>query len=185
MGLVAFRLLLAPLILLLGLFRVAPGWVFVVLMTAGILSDIFDGIIARRLGVATALLRRMDSQADLLFWTSIFVAASRLHPDIVSRHAPELIALLVSEALCYVVSFIRFRRQTSTHSYLAKTFGVGLFIGMLAILGFGQGGLPVHVMSGIGLLANADVVLIILLLPQWDHDIPSSLHALRRRRAAA
>ena len=39
----------------------------VVLIFVGLLSDIFDGIIARRLGIASEKLRRMDSQTDLIF----------------------------------------------------------------------------------------------------------------------
>ncbi|HEY8616834.1 CDP-alcohol phosphatidyltransferase family protein [Phenylobacterium sp.] len=38
----------------------------VVLLGLGVLSDIFDGVIARRLGVATAELRTFDSRTDLV-----------------------------------------------------------------------------------------------------------------------
>jgi phosphatidylglycerophosphate synthase len=187
-GLVLFRLALAPLILCLGLFHArlpVPGWVFILLLTAGILSDIFDGIIARRLGVASAGLRRMDSQTDMLFWLSIAVASYLIHPEIVWRHAWELGLLIASEVLCYSVSFLRFGRETCTHSYLAKIYGLALFAGMVSMLGLGQGGAPVHLMFGVGMVTNFDVLLIVLLLPEWGHDIPSSLHALQRRRAAA
>jgi len=44
-------------------------------MTIGLLSDIFDGIIARRLGVATPSLRRLDSQTDAAFWLAVLASA--------------------------------------------------------------------------------------------------------------
>ena len=36
----------------------------------GFLSDIFDGVMARRLGIATATLRRLDSVADAPFYVA-------------------------------------------------------------------------------------------------------------------
>jgi CDP-diacylglycerol--glycerol-3-phosphate 3-phosphatidyltransferase len=37
------------------------------LMYFGLLTDIFDGIIARKVGVSSEKLRRLDSQTDLVF----------------------------------------------------------------------------------------------------------------------
>src|SRR5262249_28060159 len=57
--LTTFRLLLAPTIVIMAHAGVT-GPVFAVLMVAAFLSDLFDGILARRLGVVTAALRRYD-----------------------------------------------------------------------------------------------------------------------------
>lgn len=186
-ALIVLRFLLALLCLslaLIGRTRPVPGWEFVAILIAAILSDIFDGVIARRVGVATALLRRFDSQTDLVFWLSATAATLALHPDLVRRHAAEFMILITIEAGCYAVSVRRFGREACTHAFSAKAYGLGLFIGFTAMLGFGVGGPPVHLMFALGLLSGLDVLAILLLLPDWGHDVPSSYHAWLIRQQA-
>ena len=67
--LILFRFLLAPTILWVAYKAEEPTarlWI-VVFIVLGLLSDIFDGIIARYMGVCTVAMRRMDSQTDLIF----------------------------------------------------------------------------------------------------------------------
>lgn len=47
----------------------------VVLLSLGLLTDIFDGIIARHLNISTQKLRRLDSTVDQIFFISVGVAA--------------------------------------------------------------------------------------------------------------
>ncbi len=46
----------------------------VILLTIGLLTDIFDGIIARKLNVSTQTLRRLDSSIDQIFFISVTIA---------------------------------------------------------------------------------------------------------------
>jgi phosphatidylglycerophosphate synthase len=74
--------------------HVGPSpWAFSVCLVMAFLSDVFDGVVARRLGVATTALRRMDSAADTTFYVAAAYAAWRLYPDGVARHAAPLLAL--------------------------------------------------------------------------------------------
>jgi CDP-diacylglycerol--glycerol-3-phosphate 3-phosphatidyltransferase len=59
-ALTTLRLLLGPLALVVA-FCHWPRLIFLPLLVTGTLSDIFDGILARRYGVATPALRRYDS----------------------------------------------------------------------------------------------------------------------------
>ena len=52
----------------------APQWVYFPILVIGTLSDIFDGILARRLGVATQRLRRYDSVTDIVYYLLILAA---------------------------------------------------------------------------------------------------------------
>lgn len=61
--LVGIRLIIAPALLLDALDGHTSIW-FIVGYLVAVLSDIFDGIIARRLGVSTVQLRQADSWAD-------------------------------------------------------------------------------------------------------------------------
>ena len=58
-ALTLLRLLLGPIALLCALTNVSR-WIYLPLLVTGTLSDIFDGILARRLGVATPALRRIQ-----------------------------------------------------------------------------------------------------------------------------
>jgi phosphatidylglycerophosphate synthase len=69
MGLTVLRLLLAPVLVWL-VYAGAPGVVFASVVLVAFVSDYFDGVIARRLGVASAELRHFDSRADLVFYAT-------------------------------------------------------------------------------------------------------------------
>ena len=153
-----------------------------VLIVLGLLSDVADGIVARHLGTATASLRRWDSQADMLFWLAVFASAFFVRPAVMQAEYWYFVGLLAGQTLCYVVSFVRFGREMSTHAFSAKMLGLGLLVAFVSIIGFGQGGAVVRFVFGLGMVSQADVLLIILLLPRWTHDIPSAYHAYRLRK---
>ncbi|RYF19418.1 MAG: CDP-alcohol phosphatidyltransferase family protein, partial [Flavobacteriales bacterium] len=69
--LILFRFLLAPTILFMA-WRMGESAtnLILVLMFLGLMSDIFDGIIARKQQISTEKMRRLDSQTDLVFWLS-------------------------------------------------------------------------------------------------------------------
>jgi len=157
-------------------------WLFLALLLAGLLSDIFDGITARRLGVASVALRVWDSRADLAFWLCTAAAAYRAHPEIVLEHRGWIAALLASEASTYLVGFLRFGKPMSTHALLAKVFGLSLFGALTAALCFGVAGVPLAVCITLGLAANAEIVAIAFILPAWQADVPTWRQALRIRR---
>ena len=76
------RVLFGAAIILLGIFQPLHFRTYLItLITAGLLSDIFDGIIARRLGVSTQHLRRLDSTIDQFFWLCILAAAYIIQPE--------------------------------------------------------------------------------------------------------
>ena len=149
----------------------------VVLLLLGILSDIFDGIIARNTGVSTEKLRRMDSQTDLLFWLSAGWCAWVLNPVIVQHNKYAIIMIFVMEGLTYVFSILKFGKETCTHAFLSKLWGITLFIAFVGIIGFGFAGWTFTLAIAFALISHLDVYLIILFLPQWTHDVPSCYHA--------
>lgn len=154
----------------------------VALLVLGVLTDVFDGILARRWGVATARLRRWDSQTDLIFWLGCLVALIVVRPHTMWHYRYLFVSFLMLEALCYAVSFWRFGRETCTHAYTAKAWGITLTLAFSAILLDAYVPQAVALMYGAGLLSYADVLLIVLLLPTWQHDVKSTLHVIRLRR---
>src|ERR1700733_7145084 len=126
-----------------------------------LLSDIFDGILARRLGVARPWLRRYDSFTDLIFYLAILWCVWSLHAEVVHRYAMEIAALLLLEIVCNIVSFARFHRPPATHSYLAKLWGLLLCASLMALLGWGISGGLFLTMILLGCIVELEILAII------------------------
>ncbi|MFC6269077.1 CDP-alcohol phosphatidyltransferase family protein [Frigoriflavimonas asaccharolytica] len=178
LSLIIFRFLLAPIILFLAYYLGEESRIIIlVLMYLGLISDIFDGIIARKAGVSSEKLRRLDSQTDLIFWVSIGVATYILFPILIVENKFAIISIFAMEALCYIISFAKFGKETCTHAFLSKMWGLSLLVAFTSLLSFEYAGIPFYIAVVLGLIAHLDVIFIILILPKWQHDIPSSYHA--------
>src|ERR1700744_6299800 len=105
LALTTLRLLLGPVALLLAIIT-GPRWLYFPILVIATLSDIFDGILARRLSVATPALRRYDSISDLIFYLFILAVAWKLNQPTIRENWFWLAIILVSEAsviiLCQV-----------------------------------------------------------------------------------
>lgn len=181
--LISFRFFLGPVMIFIAYNQGdAARILLVILLFLGILSDIFDGIIARKAGVSTERLRRMDSQIDVVFWLCTGWCAWLLNPEIIIHNRYAIITVFAMEGLTYVFSFLKFGKETCTHALLSKFWGITLFIAFVSMIGFGHGGIPLALAIIFGVISHIDVYLIILLLPKWTHDVPSAWHAWQIRQ---
>ncbi len=184
LALIALRVTLGPVIVGTGyIFGLRAAPFIVACIGFGLLSDIFDGVIARRLQIATPVLRRMDSQADLIFWLSILVCSWILRPSEVQELLPYFFILLGLEFACYATSFIKFGRETCTHSYLSKLWGISLCISFVLLIATGDHGPAFATMFIVGAASQLEVIGITLVLPAWTNDVPSLYHAWKIRRS--
>jgi phosphatidylglycerophosphate synthase len=181
--LILFRFLLAPVILTISYLIGEKGTALIlVLMCLGLFSDIFDGIIARKMKIDTEKMRRLDSQTDLVFWLSIAWSCYVIYPGLIEQHFIGIISLLIMEALCYTISLLKFKKETCTHAFVSKLWGLTLLATFSSILGFAYGGWMLKSCIVIGIISQLDVILIMLILPKWTHDIPSFYHAILIRK---
>jgi CDP-diacylglycerol--glycerol-3-phosphate 3-phosphatidyltransferase len=176
--LILFRLVLGPIMIFLtynstNLIRI----ILVILIFLGLLSDVFDGVIARRVGTSSEKLRRMDSQTDLIFWVCVGWCSWLLNPEIISNNKYSIILIFLMEALTYVFSIAKFGKETCTHALLSKLWGITLLIAFVSMIGFGYGGISIFLAIFFGVIGHLDVYLIIYFLPKWTHDVPSPYHA--------
>lgn len=182
-SLIIFRLLLAPIIFgLVYYYQEGSKLIVLILMYLGLISDILDGIFARRFNVSSAGLRRFDSQTDMLFWLSIGISTWMLYPELIRHNAVPIIVIFIMEAMCYLISIIKFGRETCTHAFLSKLWGITLLIAFTSLIGFNHAGIPFLVAIVLGLISHIDRILITLILPRWTHDIPSFYHAYLIRK---
>jgi len=180
-ALVALRFLLGPLLLLDALDGRTSGW-FVVGLVAAFLSDVLDGVIARRLGLVTARLRKADSLADYCLYGCILAGAWASHRDAILASRVPLIVMLLAQALSWSVDWMKFRALSSYHAYTAKAWGVALFGATVALFACDDAGAPLWLAAGLGVICNAEAIAMTLVLPRLTHDVPSLAHALRLRR---
>jgi CDP-diacylglycerol--glycerol-3-phosphate 3-phosphatidyltransferase len=181
--LIATRFIFAPVIFSLAYFNGEKSqFVILALMFIGLLTDIFDGIIARKVGVSSEKLRRLDSQVDLVFWLSLGFAAYFINPEVIKNHWQSIALIFIMEALCYIISIIKFKKETCTHAWLSKMWGLSLLIAFTYLIGFQQAGWAFYLAIFLGIVSHVDVILIILILPKWQYDVPSCYHAWNIRK---
>ncbi|WP_017299072.1 CDP-alcohol phosphatidyltransferase family protein [Nodosilinea nodulosa] len=183
-ALVVFRFLAGP-YLLLDAWHGQPGAGFVPVFVLAVLSDIFDGIIARRLKVVSSFLREADSRADLCLYLCVLASIWRVFPDVVVGFALPLGITALSQLLQWASSLIKYGRLASYHSYSAKIWGLSLAIATVALFGFGYAGVTFWATLAIGTLHNLEEVAMTLILPQWTFDVVTIQKALQIRASSA
>ncbi len=176
----ALRAALGPVVVLLALVRPNAA-AFAVCLTAAFLSDYFDGVIARRLGVATPTIRRLDSVADTVFYVSALFAGWHLHSTSLRPYVPALLVLAALEVARYAYDFRKFGKEASYHMWSSKLWGIALVLAFYAVLVFGQAGWPVALAIYVGIVADLEGLAISSILPRWRTDVPTIFHALDLR----
>lgn len=152
-----------------------------VILTTAFLSDIFDGVLARRLGVATPFLRRLDSAVDIVFYLGVGCALWRLRPEAIRPHYVLLATVVSLELLNLVIARIKYGRKASYHLWSAKAWGIALFVGALALLSFSGGSAWFALMLWPGVIENLEGLAVTGALPVWTHDVPTFMHARRMK----
>jgi len=181
--LVTFRAAAGPALVVMAVWLAAPQRWLGALIATGFVSDVYDGVLARRWGTATAPLRTADSATDLLFYICVLIAAIVRHGPVLRQLLWLLAPILMLEAGRLVFDWIKFRRMTSYHSYAAKAWGVMLALAAIALLAFDRGQVLLAVALAWGVLCELEGWAMSLLLPEWAHDVKHLVHALELRRA--
>ena len=185
-ALIALRVVAGLAILALALLVGSPArWLCAGLLAIGVLSDIFDGVIARRLDCVTDRLRTFDSRADVVFWLCATGSVLILHPHLAGSLWPPVVVLALMEMTAHAVSFARFRKEASPHHLLSKLFGLALWALLTQLLIAGTGGVVLAIAFALGVASQLEALAIMLVLPAWRCDVRNVRQALALRRQAA
>jgi phosphatidylglycerophosphate synthase len=175
------RAALAPVVVLLAFLGPSKA-AFGACLVAALLSDVFDGVIARRLGVATPNLRRLDSVADSLFYAAATFAAWHLYPAAITRRLLPLAVLVALELTRYGFDAVKFHREASYHMWSSRLWGAALFAAFFSLLALGLDTMLIPAAIAIGIVADLEGLAISIVLRDWRNDVPTVLHAIRLRR---
>ena len=154
----------------------------ITLLTLGLLTDIFDGIVARQLGISTQKMRRLDSTVDQVFFISVAIATYIQCPGFFTTNTVKLIILLGTEALTYVICFLKFKKEIATHSIGAKVWTLLLFATLVEVILRCQSGILFNLCFWVGIITRLEIIAIILILKKWTNDVPSFYHSIQLRR---
>ena len=149
-------------------------WI-VVLMSLGLITDIFDGIIARKLNISTEKLRILDSNVDQFFWLTIIASIFYLNIDFVKENIHWIGIVIILEFLCYLVSYLKFKKSIATHSLQAKFWTLTLLGFLIDLTINSTSQIPFLVCIILGITSRIEIILIIIKLKKWTTDVPSIL----------
>ncbi len=181
--LVIFRACVAVFLLLDGFDKHLSTY-FVPLFVLASLSDIFDGVIARKYNIVTEFLRRADSVTDLYFYACIFISLySCFGSNIQSSVKFAFLVLIFLQVVSWVFSLIKFRQLTSYHSCLAKAWGLSLFVLVLDVCVNQQFGRVFWISALIACLSLCEDIVITFILQKPQYDVLSIVDAFKRNRA--
>ena len=171
------RLLLVPVVWALALSNL-PFYTGIALLAAG-LTDVFDGIIARRWNIVTAYGSRLDSIADTLMEISAAAAVLILKPEIFTGHALILGVWIAVEASSILLGWIKFRRIANLHLYLTKAAGVVAYAFVIYTFVAGYNETFFYVTVTLLSVSSLECLLLQLIAPRVDEHMKSIYHAYR------
>jgi len=173
------RIAFGAIIILLSVFK--PEFfrpVIITLIVLGLLSDIFDGIIARRLHISTQKLRRLDSTVDQFFWLCIVAGAYMISPVFFKHNLVLIIVILSMEVACYLLSFIKFKKEIATHAISSKIWTLILFATLVQVIATGNAVILFYICFWLGVVTRMEIILMLVILKEWTNDVPSLYHAV-------
>lgn len=182
--LVLLRFALGPIIVIAYLIDVHPAW-YMVILTLGFLSDYFDGVIARWLGVSNSDLRSLDSWADTTFYICVFIAALGLYFSIIVQFWIPITILIVLEIVRHLFDHIKFGKSASYHMWSAKIWGLCLYLAFLQLLGFGETQYLFMLAIVVGIISDLEGLLASIILSSWKADVPSLYHAYKLEKSGS
>jgi CDP-diacylglycerol--glycerol-3-phosphate 3-phosphatidyltransferase len=182
--LIAIRAACAPAIFVLACFAF-PGGVLAAVLAVGFLSDVLDGVVARRMGLATAALRYADTLVDTVFYIAAAVALRISVPAVFDGAAVPLLLLIAVHVSRTTVELAKYGRIASYHMWSSKLLGVLIMTTMTMVFATGHPNALVAITLWVAVANELEGFVASVILATWTADVPSALHACRLARIRA
>lgn len=106
----------------------APTAFIVAYITTGI-TDVLDGLIARKFGYESSLGAKLDSISDLIFYIILLVVFIKLFSSILGiAHIAALMVIILVRLINIVLTKLKYKKVVFVHTYANKTAGIVIFI---------------------------------------------------------
>ena len=169
-GITLFRLIAAPLILAF-VFTDQPV-IFGYLLGACFFTDVIDGYLARKLGVASVFGAKLDSLADDLTFAAAILGAVVFKLDFLFDHIRIIGPLVGIYFLQLLLALLRYHRVSSFHTYLAKiaTLLTGSFF-ILLFITEKPSYLLFYAATFASTLDLLEEIILVFMLPTWRPNV--------------
>ena len=158
------------------------GFALAGMVVGALVSDIYDGVLARRWGCDTVGVRLFDSMADTVFYLCTAVALWVSEPQLWRSYGGLLVVVLVLEAVRFAFDFVKFEKPASYHSYLAKLWGLVMAVAVIGVFALDRSNVLVPVALVLGILCNVEGLAMSAMMPVWRKDVKTVAVAWRIRR---
>lgn len=179
-ALCVIRLFGSPVLVVLAALQQSAA--FVALLIVLLLTDWFDGRLARWWKQQTALGARLDSFADAALFGALLAGAVWLKGSFLLANIAWIVPALASYALSTLVGLIKFRRWPSYHTRLAKLSNYLVSMGAILVLADVTAWLFWISMVSVT-VTNIESAAIGLVLTKRHADVSSIFRALKLRQA--
>ena len=138
---------------------------FIWLLSVNLVTDVLDGLIARIFKLQTEFGAKLDSIADLVTYFGAVAGMVKFFPAFLAENRLELIWLLITWLLPYVISLSRFRKIPHLHLYSVKVAGYLQGIFVFVLFNWDYHALLFWLMWVISMLAFTEESVMLLRLP--------------------
>ncbi|MCP4766759.1 MAG: CDP-alcohol phosphatidyltransferase family protein [Gammaproteobacteria bacterium] len=173
------RILIAPLLFFFA-FRQMEYWFLGALIFSG-LTDVLDGMLARKLNLITPLGAHLDSWGDFTIYATMAICAWILWPDTTQQVLPHYAMILFSFLLPAWAGLIKFGKLTGYHTWSVKIAVVATFAGYVALY-TDMASWPFVLAAWLCVIAGVEEIMITLLLRRERTDVRSLWSAWRLRK---
>ena len=92
-------------------------------------TDVLDGFVARKFGIASETGAKLDSAADILFYGVTLTKLLRYLLDELPKQIWWVVCAVLIIRLCaYFTAAVKYRKFASLHTYLNKVTGLSVFL---------------------------------------------------------
>jgi CDP-diacylglycerol--glycerol-3-phosphate 3-phosphatidyltransferase len=168
-----FRIVAAPFLLYLA--WIGYRNLFLVLLSVSLLSDVFDGYLARRLNANSNFGNKLDSWGDMATYLTVPLCAWWLWPEILKKEAIFVFIVIGAYVFPIIAGFVKFRRIPSYHTLGAKIAAVVMSASVLIMFVTGIAW-PFRCAAVIQAIVACEEVFITTQLDELRSDIQSIWH---------
>ena len=178
-GITFYRIIAAPFLLVLLFAKQYE--VFKWLLGLSFFTDLIDGYLARKFKVTSILGTKLDSIGDDLTVLAGLIALFVLKLEFIKQHIIIFIILLVLFVVQITYGFIRYKKMTNFHTYLAKTAALLQGVFLILVLFTEEPSLILfYVAAIVTMLELTEEIILIRLLPKWQANVKGIYWVLKK-----
>lgn len=165
------------------LFTAAMSVEFYIIYTFCGVTDVFDGLVARVTKTQSTLGAKLDSVADLTFYSIMVI---KVMPVLI-KGLPKLfwwfpITVLIIRIFSYIVAAIKYKCFASVHTYANKLTGFGMFC-LPYLLNLPNITAVCSAIGVVGMYSSLEELIIHLISPKHDTSNKTVYNAIKKKSA--